>query len=166
MKNILKIDGKFKFFTFIINILIPFIGFFIISTLIKDNINIYTDLEKPSFFPPFWVFLAIWGFIYLIAGIAVYRIRMIKKCDSKRNGSLFFYSLQLILNLLWPIIFFSLRLYGIAWIELVVIILLLIVTIIKFFKIDKISGILIVPYILWSGIFLYLNIVIWMLNEM
>ena len=78
----------------------------------------------------------------------------------------FFYSLQLILNLLWPIIFFSLRLYGIAWIELVIIILLLIITIIKFFKIDKVSGILLVPYILWSGIFLYLNIVIWVLNEM
>ncbi|MBS6042408.1 tryptophan-rich sensory protein [Clostridium baratii] len=166
MKNILKIDGKFKFFTCIINLLIPFVGFFIISILIKDNINIYKDLQKPSFFPPFWILLVMWGVIYLFAGIAVYRIRMIKKCDSRKNGSLFFYSLQLILNLLWPIIFFSLRLYGIAWIELVIIILLLIITIIKFFKIDKVSGILLVPYILWSGIFLYLNIVIWMLNEM
>lgn len=166
MKNILKIDGKFKFFTFIINLLIPFIGFLIISILIKDNINIYKDLQKPSFFPPFWVPLVIWGIIYLLSGIAVYRIKMIKKCDGRRNGSVFFYSLQLILNLLWPVIFFSLRLYGIAWIELILIILILIVTIIKFFKIDKVSGILLVPYILWSGIFLYLNIVIWMLNEM
>ncbi|MEG1002653.1 MAG: TspO/MBR family protein [Clostridium sp.] len=166
MKNIFKVNGNFKLIPLIISLAIPLIGSFLVSIVTKDSMKLYGELNLPTFYPPGWIFGVVWPVLYILMGIAAYRIYMIKKYDNKSNGALVLYCIQLILNLAWPIIFFYFRLYGIAWIELAILILVLIVTFIKFFKLDKISGILLIPYILWCIFALYLNISIWMLNEM
>ncbi|MGL4572367.1 MAG: TspO/MBR family protein [Clostridium sp.] len=166
MKNIFKVNGKFKLIPLIISLAIPLIGSFLISMFTRDSMKTYGQLNLPTIYPPGWIFGVVWPILYILMGIAAYRIYMIKKYENKSNGSLLLYCIQLTFNLIWPIIFFYLKLYGIAWIELSILILVLIVTVIKFFRLDKISGMLMIPYILWCFFALYLNISIWMLNEM
>lgn len=75
------------------------------------------------------------------------------------------YAVQLMLNFLWTIIFFKFRLYGIAFFELLILLLAILMTTFEFDKIDKISAYLMIPYILWVSFAAVLNYTIWMLNS-
>ena len=64
---------------------------------------------------------------------------MIRDSGKDIGTSLFFYIIQLLLNYLWPVIFFSFRLYGMAFIELIVLFIFVGITFVKFIKLDKIA---------------------------
>ncbi|MPQ45175.1 TspO/MBR family protein [Clostridium tarantellae] len=164
--NIFKVDGKFNLGDLIINLLIPLGGSFIISQIINTSVVQYEVLNKPVFAPPSVVFPIVWPILYILMGIASYRIYLKNKAGFKTNRGLTFYSIQLSLNFLWSIIFFNFKLYGLAFIELILLFLFIIITIFKFIKLDKISAILMVPYAIWVTFAGVLNYFIWMLNEM
>lgn len=166
MKNIFKVNGTFKLFPFIVSILIPLGISALISLMINNSLSLYNDIVKPKFYPPELVFGVVWPILYVLMGFACYRTFMKLKLEKKSSSAILLYIINLMLNFLWPIIFFYLRLYGIAWIELILLIIVLAIVIIKFFNIDKLSGIVLIPYFLWLLYALYLNISIWMLNEM
>lgn len=88
-----------------------------------------------------------------------------KAGKSDYNGY-FYYLIQLLVNFLWAIVFFNLRLYGISFIIIVALLVLIIITTIKFFKVDKIAGSLMVPYIIWVTFASYLTLYVWIFNEM
>ncbi|WP_288480634.1 TspO/MBR family protein [uncultured Clostridium sp.] len=168
MTNIFKVEGKFKLKPLLISIVIPFIGSGL-SILISGGGNmgeLYSTLEKPPLSPPGWIFAVIWPILYLLMGIACYRVYMKEEITGKGSNSIFIYGVQLLLNLLWPILFFGLRLYGIAFIELIILFIFIIITIIKFYKVDKLAGLLLLPYLLWTIFAGYLNFGVWFLNEM
>ena len=75
------------------------------------------------------------------------------------------YYLQLFVNALWPIFFFTLewRLFSFIWI--IILDILVIAMIINFYKKDKTSGLLQIPYLLWILFASYLNFAIYMLNK-
>ncbi|MGL5646424.1 MAG: TspO/MBR family protein [Clostridium sp.] len=164
--NIFKVDGKFEFKPFIVAVLIPIIGGFL-SSLISGGSSraVYLDLVKPPLSPPGWVFGVVWPILYLLMGIASYRVYMKERKKTGRN-SIFIYGIQLILNFLWSIIFFGLKLYGVAFLELIVLLIFIIITFIKFYKTDKVAGFMILPYLLWTIFAGYLNFGVWYLNEM
>ena len=116
MGKIFKVNGKFKIFPFIGLTILPLIGGGGIGYLIRNSINIYGKLDKPIFSPPSFVFIIVWTILYLLMGFASYRIYMIRDSGKDIGTSLFFYIIQLLLNYLWPVIFFSFRLYGMAFI--------------------------------------------------
>ncbi|MDF2593187.1 MAG: TspO and like protein, partial [Clostridia bacterium] len=76
-----------------------------------------------------------------------------------------YFIIQLALNYLWSIIFFRFNLYGIAFLEILLMLLFILLTTIEFCKIDKKAAWLMVPYILWVSFAAYLNYSIWMLNK-
>ncbi|MGL4774165.1 MAG: TspO/MBR family protein [Clostridium sp.] len=164
--NIFKVNGKFKLLPFIISILIPLGGGALIGLLTKNTVLIYSKLTIPLLAPPSWIFGVVWPILYILMGIASYRIYMIRDEGKDVGSSLFFYLLQLLLNFLWPIVFFSFRLYGLSFILLVVLFIFIIITFIQFLKIDKVAGILLIPYIAWIIYAGFLNFVVWMFNEM
>lgn len=166
MKNIFKVNGKFNIVSFIILMAIPIGGGIIVGTITKGSRPIYESLIKGPFFPPPWIFGVAWTVLYILMGFASYRAFMRLKEDKKSYFELSPYFIQLILNFLWPILFFNFRLYGLAAIEIIILLMFIVITTIKFFKIDKFSGILFVPYLIWTLYATYLNIVIWILNEM
>lgn len=167
MTNIFKVEGKFKLKPLIISILIPFIGAGI-STLISglNKGDFYASLQKPPLSPPDWIFAVVWPILYLLMGIACYRVYMKEDITGKGSNSIFIYGIQLLLNFLWPILFFGFKLYGLAFIELIILFIFIIITTIKFYKVDKLAGILLVPYLLWTMFAGYLNFGVWFLNEM
>jgi translocator protein len=163
--NILKVDGKINVKVLIISILITLGTGYLSSLLTQSSTGIYASLRKPFFSPPAWVFPIVWTKLYIMMAVAAYRVWMRGKSGVFINRAIFFYILQLILNFLWPIIFFRLQLFGLAFLELMLLLVLILLTTFEFFKIDRLAGFLMIPYIIWVSFAGVLNFAIWLLNE-
>lgn len=167
MSNKMQSKGNFKLIPFITALLIPISLGLIVSLLIPNMKSLYESLEKPFFAPPSIVFPIAWTILYLLMGIASYKVYIKKYENIDISSAIFVYEIQLLLNILWPIIFFSFRLYGLAFIELFILFIFVILTTVRFYKKSGIkTALLLAPYILWLIYAGVLNFYIWMLNEM
>ncbi|MCC9072010.1 tryptophan-rich sensory protein [Flavobacterium sp. F-65] len=126
----------------------------------------YPTLIKPSFNPPNWVFAPAWSLLYLLMGVAAGLVwdRIEYEKETVKNALVFF-AIQLALNALWSYLFFGLMNPLLALIEIVVLWLMIYETLLKFIKINKIAGYLLVPYLLWVSFATILNASIWWLNK-
>jgi tryptophan-rich sensory protein len=124
----------------------------------------YATLARPELAPPNWVFGPVWTLLFILMGIASFLI--FQKGYERRDVriALSLYGAQLILNLLWSLLFFGARNPGLAFAEIVILWLVLFLTIKKFWPLSKTSAYLLVPYILWVSFAGYLNYSIWILN--
>lgn len=118
----------------------------------------YSTLNKPFFSPPNWIFGPVWTALYILMGISLYLIWQKKKVP------LVFW-IQLILNAVWSIIFFRLKNPGLAFIDIVVLWIAIILTIKYFYPISKLAGYLLIPYLLWVSFAAILNYAILILNN-
>lgn len=164
--NIFRVNGEFKLFPLIINILLPIVSGIVVGYINKNSIATYEMLKKPTFTPPEIIFPIVFSILYILMGIGSYRIYMRNKQGMNDKGAYFFYLVQLIVNLMWSFIFFTFRLYGISFLWIVMLFILVTITFIKFMRVDKLAGILLILY-MFSLIFIgALNYFIWVLNEM
>ncbi|MFW6269639.1 MAG: TspO/MBR family protein [Bacillota bacterium] len=148
----------------IISLAIP-LGIGLLSGyLTADAIEIYKDLKQPFFSPPGWIFGPVWTVLYISMGYASFRIWE-KRNKYEVKGPLIFYGIQLIFNFFWSIIFFLYQLRGLALVEIFVLLFFIIITTIKFYKIDRYSAYLLFPYIGWVSFATVLNYSIWVLNK-
>ena len=124
----------------------------------------YANINKPSFNPPSWVFAPVWTTLYLLMGIALFLVwrKGLKRKDLKIAFAVFIF--QLILNTLWSILFFGLKSPFVAFIEIVLLWISILISIILFFRISKVAGALLIPYLLWVSFASVLNFAIWRLN--
>jgi benzodiazapine receptor len=123
----------------------------------------YPTLNKPSFNPPDWVFGPIWTVLYVLMGIAAWRIWSKARGDRAR-GPLALFALQLALNLGWSVAFFGLRAIGAALVVIVALEAAILLTILAFRRIDRLATGLLLPYALWVAFATVLNVAIWQLN--
>lgn len=126
----------------------------------------YPTLIKPSFNPPNWVFAPAWSLLYLLMGVAAGLVwdRIEYEKEVVKNALVFF-AIQLALNALWSYLFFGLMNPLLALIEIFVLWLMIYETLLKFIKINKVAGYLLVPYLLWVSFATILNASIWWLNK-
>ena len=124
----------------------------------------YASLQKPSFTPPNWLFAPVWSTLYLLMGIAAFLVWRKGLADRQVRIALIIFLIQLILNILWSVIFFGLEspLYGL--IEIIVLWIAILITILRFWRISPAAAWLMVPYIIWVSIATALNASIWVLN--
>ncbi len=123
----------------------------------------YAGLVKPTFNPPAWIFGPVWTVLYFLMGIAVALIWQ-KKITFPVTWALRIFAAQLVLNILWSIVFFGWRSPGAAVIEIVFLWLSIMASIVTFAKISKLAAWLLVPYILWVSFAAFLNFTIYSLN--
>lgn len=123
----------------------------------------YAELAKPSFNPPDEVFGPVWTVLYVLMGIAAWRVWRAADRDAAR-GPLSIFALQLALNLGWVVSFFGLERIGPSVAVIMVLELAIVGTALAFRSIDRIAAWLLVPYALWVGFAAALNIAIWRLN--
>ncbi|MBD3278307.1 MAG: tryptophan-rich sensory protein [Candidatus Aegiribacteria sp.] len=123
----------------------------------------YQTLAKPSFNPPGYVFGPVWTVLYILMGVAAWLV--IRKVGFA-NGRvpLMFFGFQLVLNALWSYLFFGRRLIGVAFFEIIVLWVLILVTLILFWRVRRLAGVLMLPYILWVSFASVLNFSLWRLN--
>ena len=123
----------------------------------------YQTLNKPNFNPPDWVFGPVWTIIYILMGISVWLIWMENK-SKIRNFAIKIFWIQFFFNIFWTYLFFGIQRIDLALFEIIFLILLIIINIIYFLKINKISGYILIPYLLWVMYASLLNYSIWNLN--
>lgn len=123
----------------------------------------YARLAKPPFNPPNWVFGPVWTTLYVLMAVAAWLISGRAKGPARR-AALAMYLLQLALNLGWSLIFFGLRSPFPALIELGVLLAAILATAALFWRLDRLAGVLLLPYALWSSFAFALNLEIWRLN--
>jgi len=116
-----------------------------------------TDLIKPSFNPPSWIFGPVWTLLFFLMGIALYLV-WIKK------NNLFWFWVQLFLNILWSFLFFGLHSPLLALFEIIILWFAILITIIKFWSFNKKASLLLFPYLVWVGFASFLNFSIARLN--
>ena len=120
----------------------------------------YSTIIRPSFSPPDWIFAPVWSILYLIMSIAIWRIWI--RYKDKRIIKLYF--IHLFFNLSWSIIFFGFHLIGFALIDLIILLIFILILMKNYFIRDKLSFILMIPYLLWSSYAMILNFSILILN--
>lgn len=155
---------------FLISIAIPLLVGFLSSTiailLSKTSFQIqYAQLIKPNFAPSANLYPIIWPILYILMGISAYIITGSNKNTQKINDAMFLYYLQLVLNFLWSILFFGLGLNFVAFIESIILTLISIGMIYKFYKINHKASLLNLPYLMWMIFVNFLSYFIWILNR-
>ncbi len=124
----------------------------------------YVTLQKPFFSPPNFIFGPVWTILYACMAVAAYSIyqKGIKKPAVKR--ALLLFSLQLVLNFVWSLLFFALRSPSVAFLEIILLWLSILGCAIVFYPIRKTATYLFIPYIIWVSFALLLNFSIVILN--
>ena len=140
------LDKKISVFIFVFLALI--IGGFASS----QSLDIwYVSLVKSDLNPPGYIFGIVWPILYLMMSIAAYRTFEITKNP---------FFIQLIFNAMWSWLFFFFQMPFIALINIWLLIYLNTVLTIKMYKLDKFSGLIYVPYVIWLLFASYLNLFI------
>ena len=133
--------------------------------LSRSGMKMYESaIAKPQLSPPGWLFPVVWSLLYLLMGVASYRVWVSASELTKKQNALFFYILQLAFNFLWSLIFFNAERYLFAFFWLIGLWALVYITERKFERIDRLSGYLLLPYLVWVAFAGYLNIGIYFLN--
>lgn len=133
------------------------------STLLtRKSMNVYDTIVKPSFAPPGWVFPVAWSVLYVAMAVAIWLVQRKKRPGWKAAIAL--YSAQLAVNVVWPIIFFNLRAFGLGFFWLVLLWALVILLMVRVFRDSKVGGWLLVPYAGWTTFAAALNFMIARLN--
>ena len=152
---------KIQWKKLIICILIPLAVGGASAFLTRDGIQVFEWINKPALSPPAWLFPVAWTILYVLMGISSYLVLVNEK---NRGPALTVYGIQLFFNFVWPIIFFNMEAYLLAFIWLAAMWILIIVTTIQFKKVSKAAALLLIPYILWVAFAGYLNFGIYLLN--
>lgn len=126
----------------------------------------YADLAKPAFTPPGWLFGPVWTVLYIVMGVALYLVWQ-KSSGGGRDvvPAVVLFFTQLLLNAAWSVIFFGEREIFIALVEISVLWVLVLLTVISFWRVTPVAGVLLLPYLLWVGFAAVLNHSIWQLNR-
>lgn len=124
----------------------------------------YATLNKPSFNPPDWLFAPVWTLLFILMGLAAFLVwqKGLKKKGVKK--ALAFFLTQLIFNVLWSFFFFKFHSPFLALLDIIILWFLILLTMIKFFKINNTAGLLLIPYLLWVSFASILNYFVYKLN--
>jgi len=124
----------------------------------------YQTLEKPPFNPPDWVFAPVWTALYILMGIAAWRVWRLRSFEVT-GKALTVFAVQLGLNLAWSFLFFGFQRIDLALVEIVILLCTIITNMVMFWRIDRLAGLLFVPYAVWVTYATVLNASLWLLNE-
>jgi len=124
----------------------------------------YSTLAKPSFAPPNWIFAPVWTTLYLMMGISAYLILSEGLYNPKVKKAVILFVVQLILNAIWSPLFFGLKSILLGLIVIMILWVFILLTILRFFRMSKIAGLLLIPYLLWTSFATILNFSLFILN--
>jgi tryptophan-rich sensory protein len=123
----------------------------------------YAGLVKPSFNPPNWIFGPVWTALYFMMAVAAWLVW--RRRDAQPvTLALAVYLVQLALNALWSWLFFGLHAMGAAFIDICLLWLLILATLVLFWRVHRWAGALLAPYLAWVGFAAVLNFALWQLN--
>jgi len=124
----------------------------------------YAGLRKPGLAPPNWVFAPVWTILYLLMGISFFFILNVGPERRQVRKPVVIFGVQLGLNILWSYLFFGMQSPLLGLIGIVALWMMIVLTIVSFFKVSKLAAMLLVPYLIWVSFASYLNYALLILN--
>ena len=154
-----RLSARFKLYAR--NIAIP-IALGTAVGLLTQGGSAFKQLTKPPLAPPAILFPIVWSALYILMGVSYSRLQERRLDD---DGTKLLYYLQLGFNLLWSVFFFSLgwRLFALIW--LLALDLMVAAMVVRFYRAEKVSGLLQIPYLIWVLFATYLNLGFYILNR-
>lgn len=132
--------------------------------LTMGNMDLYAQgIIKPPLAPPGWLFPVVWTILYALMGLGS-AIIWLEAPSAERNKALNLYVAQLTVNFFWSLIFFNAQAFGFAALWLILLWVLVVLMIWRFWKVNRTAALLQIPYLTWLTFAAYLNIAIWILN--
>ncbi|MHC4572848.1 MAG: TspO/MBR family protein [Planctomycetota bacterium] len=125
----------------------------------------YANLNKPFFTPPDWVFGPVWTVLYIFMAISAFLVWQRGFGSPFVKVGLGLYLVQLVLNALWPPIFFGLQMPLLAFIEILLLWLGVLLTSLAFAQVSAGAALLLLPYLVWVTFAAVLNGGICLLNR-
>lgn len=152
---------KKKWLLLAVCIAFPLLVGVVAALLTRSGMELYDTVIKPPLSPTAWLFPVIWTILYVLMGTASY---LVLTSEKLRTNALYAYIVQLALNFVWPILFFDLEMYLLAFFVLVGLWIAVLVTTVRFYRIRPAAGILMIPYLVWLTFAGYLNLAVVFLN--
>lgn len=128
------------------------------GSLVAGSMKQYETMYQPPLAPPGWAFPVVWTALYILMGIASWLVY--RSGSKEKKSALRWYFAQLVVNAIWPILYFRFGLYFMAFFWLVLLWYLVFETTRRFFEISKTAGKLMIPYLLWTTFAGYLNLAV------
>jgi tryptophan-rich sensory protein len=125
--------------------------------------SFYAQLSQPAWAPPGWVFGPVWTTLYTMMAVSAWLVWRQGGFKANRNAMLLFL-LQLAVNALWSWLFFTWQLGALALADIVLLWVLILATLVAFWRVSPLAGVLLAPYLLWVGFAGFLNHALWQLN--
>lgn len=136
---------------------------FLSGLISRNGMESFKTIKKPVLSPPAIAFPIVWTILFILMGISLYIIWNSEGENKKK--ALIIFALQLLVNFIWSPVFFNLKSYLGAFIILVVLLVLIVMMIGEFKKLNKTAAYLNIPYLLWVTFAGYLNFSIYLLNK-
>lgn len=141
---------------------VAFIGSFVTVSSLPTW---YEALEKPPFTPPNEIFAPVWTILYMLMSVALYRVWRESAQNPLVRSAIWLFFLQLALSALWSILFFGFKNPLAALVDIIILLVLIALTIKKFYAQDHLAAWLLLPYLFWVAFATYLNASLWYLNR-
>ncbi|MBI2613185.1 MAG: tryptophan-rich sensory protein [Candidatus Levybacteria bacterium] len=125
----------------------------------------YSFLNQPSFRPPNWLFGPVWTILYTLMGISLYWIWTKGTKKKEVRDALKLFAVHLVFNATWSIVFFGMHNIPLSLINIVILWIFIVITMAKFYKIDKKASLILLPYLAWVSFAAILNYNIFLLNR-
>jgi tryptophan-rich sensory protein len=124
---------------------------------------LYVQLVRPAWSPPAWVFAPAWTLLYVLMTLSAWLVVRARGWPAARPLMLLF-AAQLLTNGLWSWLFFNWRLGEVAIADIVLLLVLIVVMMVAFWRVRPLAGMLLVPYFAWVGFATALTVAMWWLN--
>ena len=132
------------------------------ALLTRDGMGTFRAIDKPPLAPPGWLFPVVWSALYVLMGTASY---LVLTSGGEYRPALTVYGLQLAVNFFWSLFFFNLGWYLFSFVWLILLLVLIILTMVKFSRLSGPAALLLLPYLLWVAFAGYLNLGVYLLNR-
>ena len=120
----------------------------------------YDGLRKPVWTPPGFVFPLVWSALYILMAWSAARVAVLPGSGQ----AMAFWAMQIAFNTLWTPVFFGLRRMAAAMVVMLGLWAAVALTTLAFWQIDRLSGLMFAPYLLWVTIAGALNFTVWRMN--
>ena len=160
-----KRQTRSSVWTYVISIVIALGVGGLSALLTMGNMDLYSDVRQPPLAPPAILFPIVWTVLYVLMGVSAAMVLTdVRAKKSERSSTIIPYAASLFVNFFWSILFFNLRAFLPAFIWLLLLEFLVVMTITSYRKVNTVAAYLQIPYALWVAFAGYLNFAIWLLN--
>lgn len=123
----------------------------------------FAALNKPEWNPPSWLFGPVWTILYAMMAVSAWLVWR-EGGWLKQGWPLALFLMQLALNAIWTPLFFGMHSPALAFVDIVLLWLLIAATLWSFWPVSRLASLLLIPYLVWVSFAAVLNFIIWRMN--